>query len=319
MTAKTLDLEQVTEFATAVRRALSDLGPDVLDDLTDGLEADLADKLADGEPLGDPGAYAAELRAAAGVSPAGRPSALGRAKEDLVAFKEGLQPLLRAPFIVGITAFLVSLRPAWWVLRGWTLFGLLNWRRQWSGVPDDIAQWALLAAFVVLSVQWGRGRWLPWRWSRPAAIGVSAVALLMVGPVIYYSQLQLQERNNYYAPSSGLALDGAQITNIFAFDAGGNPLADVQLFDQEGNPLNIAGQDVQYVEQYLSSGEYSFLMPNENVAGRKGWNVFPLQASEEALGWDLGDGNHASEVRPPLASVQPLLGYVVPSEEADEK
>jgi uncharacterized membrane protein len=79
MSAATLALPVITEFAAAVRSALSDLGPDEADDLTDGLEADLTDRLADGDAteLGDPAAYAEELRAAAGLphrpaaSPAG--------------------------------------------------------------------------------------------------------------------------------------------------------------------------------------------------------------------------------------------------------
>jgi len=37
----------VTAYAAAVRRALADLGPDQVEELTDGLEANLADALAD--------------------------------------------------------------------------------------------------------------------------------------------------------------------------------------------------------------------------------------------------------------------------------
>ena len=71
----TLDVNPtVADFATAVRRSLADLDAEDLSDLTDGLEADLADKLADGAELGDPAAYAAELRAAAGLEAPPRPS-----------------------------------------------------------------------------------------------------------------------------------------------------------------------------------------------------------------------------------------------------
>jgi len=312
----TLDYEQVTAFAKAVRRELTDLGPDVLDDLTDGLEADLADKLADGEPLGDAAAYAAELRAAAGVDVSGRRShdldaAVKKAFHDLRDEFRGF--VGRHPWASATLSFLETLRPVWWVLRGWVVFGIFNWRRQWSGVPDDVMQWLLLAALVVLSVQWGRGRWLPWRWSRAAVIIVSIVAVVMTGPVAYYSQLQLQENDDYYyEPASGLVLDGNQVTNVFAYGADGKPISDVQLFDQDGNPLALAGQDQEYIEQYLQNGDYSYLVPNENVAGRKGWNVFPLQASPEAPGWDAGNGPYFDDVRPPLASVQPLVGYEAP-------
>jgi len=112
----TLDYEQVTAFAKAVRRELTDLGPDTLDDLTDGLEADLADKLADGEPLGDPAAYAAELRAAAGVEPRGRKrrgvdfdsiarTAFHETRDEFRGF------VSRHSWAAALVAFLVSLRP----------------------------------------------------------------------------------------------------------------------------------------------------------------------------------------------------------------
>jgi hypothetical protein len=316
----TLDIDEVTAFATAVRRELSDLGADIRDELTDGLEADLADKLDDGVPLGDPAAYAAELRAAAGLDARGTRGGLDAvAKKAFLDLRDDVRGFVaKHPWASGVASFLVVLRPAWWVLRGWVVFGLLNWRRQWSGVPDDAAQWVLLIAFVVLSVQWGRGRWLPWRWSRAAVIAVSVIAALMVLPVAYYSQLQLQERSyDYYPTPIGLQHDGNQVTNIFAYGPDGEPLTDVQLFDQNGDPLSLATQDEEYVEQYQPNGDYSYLVPNENVAGRKGWNVFPLQASSEAPGWDAGNGAYVSEVRPPLASVQPLIGYEAPEPEPD--
>ncbi|RMI02417.1 HAAS signaling domain-containing protein, partial [Cellulomonas triticagri] len=69
----------VADYAAEVRTHLADLPQDQVDDLTDGLEADLADALADptGRPadmppgltarFGAPAEYARELRAAAGL------------------------------------------------------------------------------------------------------------------------------------------------------------------------------------------------------------------------------------------------------------
>ena len=45
---------RATEFAEAVRSNLADLPAEDLDDLLDGLQADLTDRLADGGDLGDP-------------------------------------------------------------------------------------------------------------------------------------------------------------------------------------------------------------------------------------------------------------------------
>ncbi|TFD05650.1 hypothetical protein E3T29_13490, partial [Cryobacterium sp. TMT1-66-1] len=68
--------QSIRDFALAVRAALNDLPADDVDDLTDGLEADLTEQAADvdagdaaapGFDLGDPVAYADELRGAAGL------------------------------------------------------------------------------------------------------------------------------------------------------------------------------------------------------------------------------------------------------------
>ena len=76
----TTDVLDVAGYAAAVRRSLADLGPEQVDDLTDDLEADLAEALDDErhvahgrgvlEQFGPPEDYAAELRAAAGLAPA---------------------------------------------------------------------------------------------------------------------------------------------------------------------------------------------------------------------------------------------------------
>lgn len=61
---------QVIAFAAAVREALNDLPAEDVDELVDGLEADLTERAADGDAdfeFGDPDLYAAELRSAAGL------------------------------------------------------------------------------------------------------------------------------------------------------------------------------------------------------------------------------------------------------------
>ena len=62
---------EVAQFVAAVRAELADLDPEVVEELTGGLEADLTDSLeaAPGNGFGDPAAYAAELRSAAGLPP----------------------------------------------------------------------------------------------------------------------------------------------------------------------------------------------------------------------------------------------------------
>ena len=71
MNEDTVNLEarpDVAAFVAAVRARLADLTDEEREELLGGLEADLSERLTEGEAdLGDPAAYAAELRAAAGL------------------------------------------------------------------------------------------------------------------------------------------------------------------------------------------------------------------------------------------------------------
>jgi len=307
----TLDYEQVTAFATAVRRSLVDLGPDSLDDLTDGLEADLADKLADGEPLGDAAAYAAELRAAAGVAPATRPTIAVNVRANLADLRSRFAPFVAHPIVVEVTAFFVALRPVWWVLRAWGLFFILA---GFHTVPSNPYDPWLLIALLVLSVQWGRGRWLPWKWSRGAVIVLSVVALLALPTAASYLVQKITYVDdmdpNDFIPT-GLLLNKQQVTNIFAYGPDGEPLTDVRLYDQSGQPLSLSGA---WGEETYWIDEETLLVPSED-AGTEGWNVYPLQTVDYADVTEDGTvPTWAKREQPelPFASVHQLRGYEAP-------
>ena len=318
----TLDTD-LEVFAAAVRRELHDLGPDVIDELTDGLEADLADSLADGGSLGDPVAYAAELRAAAGLDPRGRrsrPSELDAAAKAAIAElrAEAAGFVSRHPVARGVVEFFVSLRPVWWVLRGWVVFALLN-APTMSLVPQNEIHWIPLIGLIVVSVQWGRGRWLPWRWMRAAVVVVSIVSLLVL-PVVVASTARITSPDQYYAEpiSDGIMLDGQQVTNIFAYGPDGTALSDVRLFDQYGNTLAVVPEswNVEYNYDY-STGEDVITVPSNEVAGTTGWNVYPLATvAQSAI--DESDGSVDDWARRtfpdgPFRSVQQLLDYEEPA------
>ncbi|MBD9697958.1 hypothetical protein IGS67_00380 [Flavimobilis sp. GY10621] len=212
MTAPTT-LDPVVAYAAAVRDHLADLGPEVLDDLTGGLEADLAESLADAlggaaptdtdltARFGAAQAYAAELRESAGLPPAGstrrRPTIAERLTRTGHAWARGLDAL---PGGAQTRDFLLALRPVWWVLRGWALmilvgasFDLVLGAYAISPLPPQTLQsWVLTGAAIVLSVQLGRGAWtLPRGWSTtwriasvvlvPVAIWASAFVLAGAG------------------------------------------------------------------------------------------------------------------------------------------
>ena len=312
---------EVADFASAVRSKLLDLDVETIDDLTDGLEADLADKLADGQPLGDPVAYAEELRAAAGVEPRRQPSIVRNVRDNLADLRARLAPIASNRAIAAVLSFLVALRPLWWVIRAWGLFYLLA---GFKALPSNEWDYPVLAALLLLSIQWGRGRWLPWKWSRGAVIALSVVALLAVPTLTMYmvDKVTFADRMDPadYVPG-GVLNNGSTVTNIFAYGADGKPLRDVQLFDQNGNPLNIVSGDWGQATSYDDTlGYEQVLVPSDAVSSDSGWNVFPLSSVATS---DLDDSGNvpswAKRTAPdgPFVAVQPMLGYTSPEEAAN--
>lgn len=285
--APTLD---IAGFAASVRAELSDLPADDVDDLVDGLDADLAEQAAESDDftLPDPVAYAAELRTAAGLPERSTDAAprvpitqrarawAGRVASGIRSNRAGAATL----------DFLVALRPVWWMLRGYAFYGivLVFTTRTDHLLPSTPGDVLLLAVVAVLSVQWGRGRWLPWRWMRVGlwVIGVVCVFLLPVFAGSVSGQIDVLKYNASSAESSypepGLTVDGQRVRNIFAYDSSGQPLTDVQLFDQDGKPLNTVGSDTsQGWDPYFARGEGPAPVPL-TIPGRGNvWNVYPLQ------------------------------------------
>lgn len=302
----TLDADLTVEtFANAVRGELFDLDVEVIDELTDGLQADLADKLADGEALGDPAAYAAELRAAAGL----RPRARWRLRVPSLAGVKGLPQ--RYPWLRSLLGFAMALRPLWWIFRAWVVFGVFNLNWMWGGVPSSSFGWVVFLVLCLVSIQWGRGKWLPWRWSRGVVV-VLSVAALLVSPYLVgtsVSQASYQVDPNEFI-SEGILLDRQQVTNIFAYGPDGELLTGVQLFDQSGNPLAVVPEGSDMAYQWDATGNF-VLLPSDAVDGRPGWNVYPLDSADyESLNPETGElysWMKRETVPPPFVSVQPLV------------
>lgn len=319
----TLDRE-VADFTAAVRRALSDLPDDVVDDLLDGLEADLVERsLDDGGALGDPVAYAAELRAAAGLSTRRGPAVLDGVRGELRRVPERIAELVAErrrehPAFDHAVSFTIALRPVWWVLRAWLVYlpvgGVIG-----GPLPGTPLEWLLLAALLVVSVQVGRGRWLPFRWMRAALVVVNVVAAIAAPFALAWLVSTVRPSYDaaaYSAPdlsTSGLVLNGSTVTNLFGYDADGRPLTGVQLFTQDGAPLDAAGDPTQTTSG--ADGVSGVLVPSPDVAGRPGWNVYPLQeVSPDQLGDDGAPRPDAitRQPRAPFASVKPLLAEPAP-------
>lgn len=337
---------EISTFAARVRAQLADLPGDELEELTEGLEADLAEAYAEdlARELPDPVAYAAELRAAAGLPP----------KEDrhsglagvLVSLRQGVSEtwrdvtlaLRRNPVGRGVLDFVSVLQPVWWVTRAWLATWLVSAFFGWESgfAPTTLGTWILLAAFVTVSVQWGRGLWGAPRIGPLLVLGnvVAAVALLPVVAIAQSWESATYDAayvdQGFTEPDlTGLQQDGEAVTNIFAYDALGRPLRDVQLFTSEGDPLrtSVVGGNGCTDAACAST---SFWSPAVLGDGRVAWNVYPMRMLLADDGLGVADGAQPRVVPLPfekasvvdrkasmrtsaLASVFEAAGFQVPS------
>jgi hypothetical protein len=312
----TLDT-RIQAFAAAVRARLADLDPEDVDDLTGGLEADLQEEAADHDgslALGDPVRYADELRSSAGlperVAETASPSPLAQLRADVRGRLGELHARIRANReLSAILDLLIVFRPVWWLLRAWAGYQVLAIVVLGSlrVLPTDPISWTVLIVLTVISVQWGLGRWARSRAARTLRTAVStatAVALVALIPSMLnelavrgYDDAGAAYSTPYEQP--GLSLDGKQVTNLFAYDAEGDLLDRVQLFDQDGEPLTTIGSSA-------TDGIVTDPATGEPVTPADGaWNVFPLGGSDAALVAGTIDGSEAA-VRPPFAKALPL-------------
>ncbi len=288
----TKSTKSILDFAGSVRGYLSDLTSDEVEDLTDGLEADLAEQAAeqgDDFQLGDAKVYALELRNAAGLQAKPRENLFGR----LDSLR--LQTIARVnknPKTKPTMAFLKTLTPLWWVMRGTLSFLVLqsflvghffDFTETVASTPRFFlfVEWA---AAVVVSVQWGRGFWAKSNLLTSIRKISTVVALLALFPALQIIQpgsitrtISVYRHTNIAPVQHGVFLDGEAVENIFAYDADGNPLTNVQLFDENGKPLNsaAAAQDPGTFAISINGSE-AYLAPNARAPWLGGWNVFPL-------------------------------------------
>jgi len=237
----------VAAYVREVRAELTDLPAEDVDDLTGGMEADLSELAAESGGdligrLGSPRLYAAELRAAAGLPErvAGKGRQYGLLSGAVARARASFAMLTRAhPSLRSATAFLVTLRPAWWLIRGylaaWALWSMLLGGSR--GIrPQSLKEYVMALAAIVVSVQLGRG-WLRQRAVLRPLLVVANVAAVIVALMALGSGAGSDYYTSTYSPPAGVSLDGAQVGNIYAYDSGGNRITGVRLFAQDGRPL----------------------------------------------------------------------------------
>lgn len=371
-------LDHVSAYTAAVRSHLTDLSPEQVEDLTDGLEADLVEALEDREgpvvtgeiPIGraasaagipvPPGsapgasmidltrrfgpaaAYAAELRAAAGLEPAGPPPAarprrwrgrlarrMGATRTRVLELASGarqaLAPVLATPLGRRVVTSLVALRPLWWVVRGWVWFVLgasVLWARYHPlgfYVPMTVGTWLLLAALVVLSIATGRGLGGQRRWVRGGFAALNVVAVLALPSTLSNFDNELRREllsggTEYVEVPvyeqvpvvDGVYVDGMLVSNLFVYDADGDPLERVQIFDDRGRPVRTTYDDGSGAWSLPGVVDPWVFSPDTTVDGRARWNVYPLLGVPFGEMGDAGDGVEPSDAPEPRTPPRPF-------------
>ena len=192
MTTQT-ETTEVGRYLAAIRQSLGDLSADEREDLLEDLEAHLHEVVAESgtsleASLGSAQQYAEELRATAGLEPAPTEAVpLLRRVERTIA-GSSLWPqarqLSQRPMARAAREFVPTLRPAWWLVRGWLwLFAVVVWLhngelepyRARIIVPGYHGHW--LVGVLALAVALVASVWLGLRQARLGQSGRRAIGL----------------------------------------------------------------------------------------------------------------------------------------------
>ncbi len=289
---------EVEEFIAAVRARFVDLSEEAREELLGGLEADVSELVAEQgtAALGDPAAYADELRSAAGLPDGERPrrrfrpgNVLGEA-EGLQIIRNHWEELVEHPRVAPVWVILTALQPAWWALRAWVAAVIVArmvpgweiWGLTWLPGVHPVLALLLLIASLAISTLVGLGRLWPGTCeggqrtpgARTALVGLNVLAVLLL-PVATSTLSDAQgsrarEVMSYggWVRDPGVLNAGNRVCNIAAYDAVGQPLTGVQLFDQAGRPLNLSCEGQQNRKVPWVLGDVTR------------WNVFPLGERE---------------------------------------
>lgn len=272
--------DEVAGYAAEVRAQFADLSDAESAELLEDLEDHLSEVAAEDagtlrERLGAPAAYARELRQAAGLpepgegSGSGGPAGGAKARRTLRfrarskvrgAVAEAERQIRVNPAGAAVLDFLPSLRPAWWVLRGWVVARVLQvmttdvdpWH-DFSLIPrvgySTLIGALMLVAAIVGSVYVGR-RTFSGGW-RGRLVTASQGALVVFTVAMALSAIQAENDDANTAawgrgPSPVSALsqarlseDGQPVTNLYVYDQSGKLLNGVLVYDQDGRPVNL--------------------------------------------------------------------------------
>jgi hypothetical protein len=277
--------DRVRDFVAAVGEHFADLNDAEREELLGDLEQHLAELAAEAPDvfeteLGDPAAYAAELRAGAGLTEGGRKRP-GRIARLTTTVRDRVRAVVDHPRMAPLHEFLPMLRPAWWVVRAWALIVVLAllmdggtqvWARHILVPGRNVLGLLALVAAIALSVRAGMAGIDTGRvWRSVNRVGAFAVAVI-VWIALTAAPSQTMYIETYVEESAPYGLlthpDGEGITNLYVYDAEGTLLQDVLVYDGGGRPVEI-GPDTDAWFGIRSE-------PRIDAAGRIIGNLYPI-------------------------------------------
>lgn len=285
-TARHDETTDPAHYAAAVRSHLRDLPAESVEELTDGLEADLAEQARESSTtdltrlVGPARDYAQELRLSAGL-PRARP-AWRSPGEGMAATRRRFEGRLATrPWWPPVRAGLVSLAPAWWLVRAWIATRLL-----WAATGQHSGMFIGFLVLAALSVALGRGWLRQHRATRVLVLAGNVLAvpiglLLMAEPGgILHAQPAGSDSSQMASPQDGIYTNGSQVRNIFAYSRDGRPVSGIQLFDQDGRPIVLDDDQRELMRQGDTSPDTaepdgSLIYPYLDAKGSPQYNVFP--------------------------------------------
>lgn len=250
--------DDVDRYADAVLAELSDLPEDERADLVEDLGQHLREVAAEGEgtlvaQLGEPAAYAAELRASAGLGGRG-PAPRDWRRELRESWAEAGARARSLPGAAPVLDFLPELRPGWWFLRGPLLLGALTVVPLHAGVSLPLVVAAAAAAAGSVAV----GRRRPRGLARAAVVVANVLAgwfglwllLTLLNTGVPSAEAVSYEYEEVPIASPFLTHPGGEpITNLYVYDSQGEPLEDVYVFDGGGRPVEVGPLDVSPIPE----------------------------------------------------------------------
>ena len=252
--------DEITAYVAGVREALSGLPEHTRLELLEDLGEHLAEVQAEGlgtlvDRLGAPEAYAAELLATAGFvggfpEPPLEPqvSPLESLRADATAFLKRAD--VRVGPVIGYgkaSEFLVLLRPAWWVLRGYlaamALAYLLDDQQRDLGLlprigGSELIALVLLAGCVVVSIMFGRKALTLSRWPK-FAFWAATTFLVLFAIGGFFGADNSARQSSYHDVGSYDANPYSNVQDVYVYDREGKLVEGARLYDQDGSPIQL--------------------------------------------------------------------------------